>query len=168
MRTHGRKRRILLHDSDFRGKFRIVRHFSCRNAVFHLFHTPEPAFPTLPRDYGSVRCSTIPKTAEKWNRATFTGHGTCRSGRNHAIMARKNTSTAPLFIHFDDPGLPIGNRDQESRKYHRFVYVSKEQLTFCIFCFQLPKHATKLLEFNMLKRLEYLHVVNAYIPEQGE
>ena len=34
MRTHGRKRRILLHDSDFRGKFRIVQHFSCRNAVF--------------------------------------------------------------------------------------------------------------------------------------
>ena len=39
MRTHGRKRRILLHDSDFRGKFRIVRHFSCRNAV-STYSTP--------------------------------------------------------------------------------------------------------------------------------
>lgn len=44
MRTHGRKRRILLHDSDFRGKFRIVQHFSCRNAVFRLFHTPPNRF----------------------------------------------------------------------------------------------------------------------------
>lgn len=103
MRTHGRKRRILSHDSDFRGKFRIVQHFSCRNAVFHLFHTPEPAFPTLPRDYGGVRCSTIPKTAEKWNRATFTGHGTCRSGRKHATTARKtHPRQTPLFsIYFN-------------------------------------------------------------------
>ena len=98
MRAHERKRRILLHDSDFRGKFRIVRHFSCRNAVFHLFHTPEPAFPTLPRDYGGVRCRTIPKTAEKWNRATFTGHGTCRSGRKHATTARKtHPGRLPFF-----------------------------------------------------------------------
>jgi hypothetical protein len=42
MRTHGRKRRILLHDSDFRGKFRIVQHFSCRNAVFPPIPYPPP------------------------------------------------------------------------------------------------------------------------------
>lgn len=71
MRTHGRKRRILLHDSDFRGKFRIVQHFSCRNAVFRLFHTPQTGFSALFCNYGGARCSTIPKNSRKWNRATF-------------------------------------------------------------------------------------------------
>ena len=72
MRTHGRKRRILLHDSDFRGKFRIVQHFSCRNAVFPpIPYPPKPVFSALFCNYGGARCSTIPKTAEKWNRATF-------------------------------------------------------------------------------------------------
>lgn len=62
MRTHGRKRRILLHDSDFRGKFRIVQHFSCRNAVFPpIPYPPKPVFSALFCNYGGARCSTIPK-----------------------------------------------------------------------------------------------------------
>lgn len=40
----GRKRRILLHDSDFRGKFRIVQHFSCRNAFFPRISHPRTGF----------------------------------------------------------------------------------------------------------------------------
>lgn len=31
IRNHGRNRRILLHDSDFRGKFRIVQHLGTQN-----------------------------------------------------------------------------------------------------------------------------------------
>lgn len=31
IRNHGKKRRILLHDSDFRGKFRIVQHLGTQN-----------------------------------------------------------------------------------------------------------------------------------------
>lgn len=39
---------------------------------FRLFHTPpKPVFSALFCNYGGARCSTIPKTAEKWNRATF-------------------------------------------------------------------------------------------------
>lgn len=46
----GRKRRILLHDSDFRGKFRIVQHFSCRNVVFQAIPYPRTSFSsTFPR-----------------------------------------------------------------------------------------------------------------------
>ena len=134
----------------------------------HLFHTPEPAFPTLPRDYGGVRCSTIPKNGRKMELCDIYGVQNVPKQTKPCDHGKGNAFQAPLFIHFDDPGLPIGNRDQESRKHHHFVYVSKEQLTFYIFCFQLPKHATRLLEFNMLKRLEYLHVVNAHIPAQGE
>lgn len=134
----------------------------------HLFYTPEPAFPTLSRDYGGVRCSTIPKNGRKMESCDIYGVQNVPKQTKPCDHGKGNAFQAPLFIHFDDPGLPIGNRDQESRKHHHFVYTSKEQLTFYIFCFQLPKHATRLLEFNMLKRLEYLHVVNAHIPAQGE
>ena len=66
MRTHGRKRRILLHDSDFRGKFRIVQHFSCRNAVFPpIPYPPKPVFSALFCNYGGARCSTIPKNSRE-------------------------------------------------------------------------------------------------------
>ena len=128
----------------FGANFESCNIFPAEMRFSHLFHTPEPAFPTLSRDYGGVRCSTIPKTAGKWNRATFTGHRTYRNGRDHAIMA-KNTSKAPLFIHFESKASPIGNRNRESRKRHHLVYASKEQLNFCICCFRLPKHETRLL-----------------------
>lgn len=133
------------HDSDFRGKFRIVQHFSCRNAVFPPISYPRTGFPdTFARLRGVCDVARFQKTAGKWNRATFTGHRTYRNGRDHAIMA-KNTSKAPLFIHFESKASPIGNRNRESRKRHHLVYASKEQLNFCICCFRLPKHETRLL-----------------------
>ena len=93
MRTHGRKRRILLHDSDFRGKFRIVQHFSCRNAVF----PPIPYPPNrLSRHFrattGVCDVARFQKMTEKWNRATFTECRTCRNRQNHVTMARKTHS----------------------------------------------------------------------------
>lgn len=72
MRTHGRKRRILLHDSDFRGKFRIVQHFSCRNAVFPpIPYPPNRFFRHFSATTGVHGVARFQKTAEKWNRATF-------------------------------------------------------------------------------------------------
>lgn len=85
--------------TNFVARFRFSGQISNRATFFlpkmrfsHLFHTPEPAFPTLSRDYGGVRCSTIPKTAEKWNRVTFTECRTCRNRRNHVTMARETHS----------------------------------------------------------------------------
>lgn len=129
---------------------------------------PNQLFRHFPTPTGGARCGTIPKNCRKMESCDIYGVQNVPKQTKPCDHGKGNAFQAPLFIHFDDPGLPIGNRDQESRKHHHFVYVSKEQLTFYIFCFQLPKHATRLLEFNMLKRLEYLHVVNAHIPAQGE
>lgn len=103
MRTHGRKRRILLHDSDFRGKFRIVQHFSCRNAVFRLFHTPKPVFSALFCNYGGARCSTIPKNSRKWNRATFRDTERAEAARSMQPPQEKRIQgRLPLFsIYFN-------------------------------------------------------------------
>lgn len=56
------------------------------------------------------------KTAEKWNRATFTGHRTCQSGRRHATMARKRVQDSIPFIYLTFRPSPIRNKNQESRK----------------------------------------------------
>lgn len=103
MRTHGRKRRILLHDSDFRGKFRIVQHFSCRNAVFRLFHTPQTGFSALFCNYGGARCSTIPKNSRKWNRATFRDTERAEAARSMQPPQEKRIQgRLPLFsIYFN-------------------------------------------------------------------
>ena len=122
MRTHGRKRRILLHDSDFRGKFRIVQQFFLPKCGFPTyFIAPEPAFPTLfARLLGGVRCSTIPKNGpKKWNRVTFTEHRTCRNRRNHVTMARKTHSKLRFSCILMLRVSPIGNRNRESRKCRR-------------------------------------------------
>ena len=108
------------------------------------FIPPNWVFRHFPMTTGVCDVARFQKTAENWNRATFTGHRTYRNGRDHAIMA-KNTSKAPLFIHFESKASPIGNRNRESRKRHHLVYASKEQLNFCICCFRLPKHETRLL-----------------------
>ena len=130
----------------FRGKiFVIVQHFFLPKCGFPTYFIPPNR---LSRHFrattGVCDVARFQKTAGKWNRATFTGHRTYRNGRDHAIMA-KNTSKAPLFIHFESKASPIGNRNRESRKRHHLVYASKEQLNFCICCFRLPKHETRLL-----------------------
>ena len=62
MRTHGRKRRILLHDSDFGANFESCNIFPAEMRFFRLFHTPpKPVFSALFCNYGGARCSTIPK-----------------------------------------------------------------------------------------------------------
>lgn len=137
--------------TNFVARFRFSGQISNR-ATFFL---PKCGFPTyfippnrLSRHFRATTevcdVARFQKTAGKWNRATFTGHRTYRNGRDHAIMA-KNTSKAPLFIHFESKASPIGNRNRESRKRHHLVYASKEQLNFCICCFRLPKHETRLL-----------------------
>ena len=98
--------------------------FSVETRFSHLFHAPEPAFPALSREYGGVRCSTIPKTAEKWNRATFTGHRTCQSGRRHATMARKTRPRLHPFHLFDVPALPY--QEQEPRIPKTSAFRSKQ------------------------------------------
>lgn len=104
MRTHGRKRRILLHDSDFRGKFRIVQHFSCRNAVFPpIPYPPKPVFSALFCNYGGARCSTIPKNSRKWNRATFRDTERAEAARSMQPPQEKRIQgRLPLFsIYFN-------------------------------------------------------------------
>lgn len=64
------------------------------------------------------------KTAEKWNRATFTGHRTCQSGRRHATMARKTRPRLHPFHLFDVPALPY--QEQEPRIPKTSAFRSKQ------------------------------------------
>lgn len=128
----------------FGANFESCNIFPAEMRFSHLFHTPNRLSRHFRATTGVCDVARFQKTAGKWNRATFTGHRTYRNGRDHAIMA-KNTSKAPLFIHFESKASPIGNRNRESRKRHHLVYASKEQLNFCICCFRLPKHETRLL-----------------------
>ena len=100
MRTHGRKRRILLHDSDFRGKFRIVQHFSCRNVVFQAIPYPRTSFSsTFPRLRGVRDVARFQKTAENRNRATFTRHRNVPK-RPEACIHSKKTRPRPSNVCF--------------------------------------------------------------------
>lgn len=85
----------------------------------HLFHTPEPAFPTLRATTGVCDVARFQKTAKKWNRATFTECGTCRNRRNHVTMARKTHSKLRFSCILMLRVSPIGNRNRESRKCRR-------------------------------------------------
>lgn len=64
MRTHGRKRRILLHDSDFRGKFRIVQHFPAEMRFSAYSIPPKPVFRHFSATTGVHDVARFQKTAE--------------------------------------------------------------------------------------------------------
>lgn len=49
----------------FGANFESCNIFPAEMRFSRLFHTPEPVFSTLSRDYGGVRCSTIPKNDRK-------------------------------------------------------------------------------------------------------
>lgn len=103
MRTHGRKRRILLHDSDFRGKFRIVQHFPAEMRFSAYSIPPKPVFSALFCNYGGARCSTIPKNSRKWNRATFRDTERAEAARSMQPPQEKRIQgRLPLFsIYFN-------------------------------------------------------------------
>ena len=112
--------------TNFVARFRFSGQISNR-ATFFL---PKCVFPThfIPPNWvfrhfsattGVCDVARFQKTAEKWNRATFTECGTCQSGRNHAIMARKTHPRRRFsYILTTPPSPPIGNRNQEPRKHH--------------------------------------------------
>ena len=83
----------------------------------HLFHTPEPAFPTLPRDYGGVRCSTIPKNGRK-NGIVRHLRDTERAKAAGGMRPwqEKRVQDSIPFIYLTFRPSPIRNKNQESRK----------------------------------------------------
>lgn len=76
----------------FGANFESCNIFPAEMRFSRLFHTPEPVFSTLSRDYGVCDVARFQKMTEKWNRATFTECRTCRNRRNHVTMARKTHS----------------------------------------------------------------------------
>lgn len=103
----------------FGANFESCNIFPAEMRFSRLFHTPEPVFSTLSRDYGGVRCGTIPKNDRKMESCDIYGVQNVPKQTKPCDHGKENAFQAPLFMHFDAPGPPIGNRNRESRKCRR-------------------------------------------------
>lgn len=117
--------------TNFVARFRFSWQISNRATFFLSKHDSPTYFMPPNRLFRHFRASTgvcdvarFQKTAEKWNRATFTGHRTCQSGRRHATMARKTRPRLHPFHLFDVPALPY--QEQEPRIPKTSAFRSKQ------------------------------------------
>lgn len=112
--------------TNFVARFRFSGQISNRATYFlskcvflGYFIPSNRLFRHFPITTGVCDVARFQKTAENRNRATFTGHRTCQSGRNHAPMARKTHPRRSFSYILVSRTSPIRDRNQESRKRHR-------------------------------------------------